>query len=81
MSGIEQSLLNSLEELQQAASAKPEAKTKPDLLKIFARIDDLGSQLPPNTDGALIHYIRRRSYEKARLYLLEKQATEHQPQR
>jgi len=73
MTEIEQALLRSLEELEQAAAAKTRGEPKPDLLKIFTRIDDLGAQLPPGSDSALIHYIRRRSYEKARLCLLEKQ--------
>jgi hypothetical protein len=39
------------------------------LLPIFARLDQLTAQLPPETDPTLLHYLRKKSYEKARLFL------------
>jgi hypothetical protein len=66
---VEKSLLVALGELDAAVKAMPSANPKPDLLPLFARIDELAKQLPPGTDPALWHYLQKRSYEKARLYL------------
>ena len=35
----------------------------------FDRIDALAASLPPGTDGELRHYLQKKSYEKARLFL------------
>ena len=43
--------------------------SKPDLQKLFAQIDDLANQLPRSTAPDLLHYLQKRSYEKARLWL------------
>lgn len=56
-------------ELDVAIKAMPSANPKPDLLKLFARIDQLARQLPRDADPVLLHYFQRKSYEKARLYL------------
>lgn len=45
----------------------PPANPKPDLLQFFARIDELARQLPSDADPALLHYLQKKSYEKARL--------------
>jgi hypothetical protein len=66
---VEKSLLVALGELDAAVKSMPTANPKPDLLPIFARIDELAKQLPSGTDPALVHYLQKRSYEKARLYL------------
>lgn len=62
-------LLNALVQLDTAVKALPAARPKPDLLPLFARIDELAKQLPPDTDPALLHYLHKKSYEKARFYL------------
>ena len=72
MTDLEQQILNSLTELENAVSGMATATPKPDLLPIFARIDTLATQLPPNADPSLLHYLRKRSYEKARLFLQER---------
>jgi len=66
---LDKKLLEALIRLDEAAKAMPSADLKPDLLPLFARIDDLGKQLPRDTDPALLHYLHKKSYEKARLYL------------
>jgi len=66
---VENSLLAALDELDVAVKAMPAANPKPDLRPLFARIDGLAGQLPAGTDPALLHYLQKRSYEKARLYL------------
>jgi len=66
---IEKELLTSLLELDETIKAMPTANPKPNLLPIFARLDELTKQLPRDTDPALLHYLHKKSYEKARLYL------------
>jgi hypothetical protein len=66
---IERQLLDALTGLDQAIKAMPAAQPKPSLLPIFSRIDELAKQLPPDTDQVLLHYLNKKSYEKARLFL------------
>ena len=73
-SSLEKDLLNALAELAAAVKTMPTAKEKPDLLPIFARIDALARQLPRDTDPTLLHYLQKKSYEKARLFLLDRDA-------
>ena len=47
----------------------PTANPKPDLLPLFSRIDGLTLRLPKDADPTLLHYLHRKSYEKARLWL------------
>ena len=70
MTEIEQRVLDSLLEMDRAVQGMAAAKTKPDLLPIFARPDRLARQLPPSTEPMLLHYLHR-SYQKARLLLQE----------
>jgi hypothetical protein len=69
MSDTERALLQSLVELDSAIKAMPGANPKPNLLPIFARLDDLTRQLPKNASPDLLHYLHKKSYEKARLWL------------
>ena len=68
MTATEQQILATLIELETAV-AKIKTVPKPDLLSIFHRLDELTGSLPRNTDGELLHYLHKRSYEKARLWL------------
>jgi len=69
---LEPDLLIALVALDQAVKAMPAANPKPNLLPLFARIDELTGQLPPGTDPTLLHYLHRKSYEKARLFLQDR---------
>jgi hypothetical protein len=69
MNDIEQRLLGSLLELENAIAAMGTANPKPNLAEHFARIDQLAAQLPKGTDPALLHYLQKKSYQKARFYL------------
>ena len=62
-------MLTALVELEAAVKSMPVANPKPDLLPIFSRIDELTKQLPRDADPALLHYLHKKSYEKARLWL------------
>ena len=68
----EQNLIGAIKELESAVAAMNE-ESKPDLLPHFNRIDELTDELPPGTDRDLMHYLRNKSYEKARLCLEERQ--------
>jgi hypothetical protein len=65
----EEKLLDALVELEKAAKTMPAANPKPNLLPLFARIDELAKQLPADADPELRHFLQRKSYEKARLLL------------
>jgi hypothetical protein len=65
----EKNLLNALTDLDVAVKAMPSANPKLNLLKLFARIEELAKQLPGDTDPTLLHYLRKKSYQKARLFL------------
>lgn len=66
---IESDLLAALVHLDDAVKSMPTANPKPNLLPIFSRIDELTRQMPRNADPQLLHYLHKKSYEKARLYL------------
>jgi len=69
MTAAEQTLLNALVELEKAGQSARTANPKPDLLAQFARIDELAGQLPRGTDPNLLHFLQKKSYEKARRFL------------
>ena len=66
---VETELLTALTQLAETVKAMPTANPKPSLLPIFAHLDELTRQLPRNADPTLLHYLHKKSYEKARLFL------------
>jgi NAD-specific glutamate dehydrogenase len=77
---LEQELLDALAQLENAIKAMPAIEAKPNLLLLFARIDELANQLPQTADPELRHFLQRKSYEKARL-LLRRRNEEIMPDR
>jgi hypothetical protein len=69
MNAVEQAILQSLTELEEAVRSMPNANPKPNLLPIFSKLEDLTRQLPKESDPNLLHYLHKKSYEKARLWL------------
>ena len=69
MTATERTILQALVELDQQVKSMPTANPKPNLLPLFTRLDGLTHQLPPQTDPQLLHYLHKKSYEKARLFL------------
>ena len=69
MNETEKKLLQSLLELEQTIRALPTLQPKPSLLPLFQQIEDRARELPPGTDPTLRHYLQKKSYEKARLFL------------
>lgn len=69
MTSKEQEILDCLIELDSAVKSMGSATPKPNLMKFFGRLDELTHQLPRGTDPGLLHYLHKKSYEKARLFL------------
>jgi hypothetical protein len=76
MTELEVSILTTLVDLDEKVRSMATANPKPNLLSIFTKLDQLAAQLPPGTDPDLIHYLARKSYEKAR-FLLEGRKAEN----
>jgi len=73
MTVIEQQILDNLLALETAAAQMATANPKPDLLPFFSRLDELTRQLPPGTEPDLLHYLHRKSYQKACALLRQRQ--------
>ena len=71
---ILQKILAVLVESDNAVKTMPTANPKPNLMPLFASIDELTKQLPHDTDPTLLHYLHKKSYEKARLFLQDRDA-------
>ena len=70
MSDTERAILEALIRLDTAVKSMPTtANPKPNLLPMFSRLDELTRQLPRNASPDLLHYLHKKSYEKARLWL------------
>lgn len=69
MTDLEQEILAALRELERAVATMATAQPKPNLLPLFAQLDVLAAQLPRAADPTLLHYLHKKSYEKARLFL------------
>jgi hypothetical protein len=74
MTERESAILKVLIELDAAVKTMAAANPKPNLIPLFARLDELTRQLPKDTAPDLLHYLRRKSYEKARLFLEGREA-------
>jgi hypothetical protein len=70
MTVAEKDILQCLTELDEAA--KGAGNPKPDLKSLLARLDQLTREMPQDSDPDLLHYLRRKSYERARLFLLQR---------
>jgi hypothetical protein len=74
MTANEQAILDGLIALETAVAGMPTANSKPDLRPLFARLDELTRALPSSADPTLLHYLHKRSYQKARLFLEGREA-------
>ncbi|HTA31553.1 MAG TPA: hypothetical protein VK731_13760 [Candidatus Cybelea sp.] len=72
MTQTEREILDTLLELERAAASMPSNSTKPDLRPLFVRLDELAAQLPADAPPDLRHYLQRKSYQKARVFLQER---------
>ena len=69
MDNTEQAILETLRELEARVDSMGTANPKPDLMSVFSRLDELALQLSPSASPELRHYLQKKSYQKARLYL------------
>ncbi len=69
MTQTERNLRETLVELDRAVKSMQSARPRPDLLPLFKRLDELTGQLPNGAAPDLLHYLHKKSYEKARLWL------------
>ncbi|MEP7037693.1 MAG: hypothetical protein ABI891_05075 [Acidobacteriota bacterium] len=67
MTDTEKIILQTLLELEK--TVKTSAPANLNLLPLFERLDELTRQLPHSTEPDLLHYLHKKSYEKARLLL------------
>lgn len=74
MTEIENEIYRTLLTLEAGVRSMATATPKPDLRPLFARLDELTGQLPTGTERDLLHYLHRKSYEKARVHLEERGA-------
>jgi hypothetical protein len=66
---LEKSILNKLVELEEAVKSLRTSSPKPNLAPILLHLDRLTSELPGDTDPNLLHYMNKKSYQKAMLFL------------
>jgi hypothetical protein len=66
----ESDLLNALLALERAAGASPNSEPRPSIPEVLAEIDRLTESLPPGTPAELRHFLQRKSYQKAALFLM-----------
>ena len=69
MTQLEQDLHQALLDLDGAVKRMAKTKSSVDLMPLFARIDELAAKLPPATDPQLLHFLQRKSFAKATLWL------------
>lgn len=69
MTETERMIHRSLVDLEEGISRMNTSGEKPDFAGIFARLDALTRDLPASTDPQLMHYLHKKSYQKARLFL------------
>jgi len=69
MNAAEQAVLDQLLALDSAVAGMRTASAKPDLRPILAGLDVAIGRLPSGTAPELLHYLHKRSHEKARLFL------------
>jgi len=74
MTELEQKILNGLLELERTVESMPHTMPKPDLRPLFAQLDEFMRALPPTSDPLLLHYLHKKSYQKARLFLQGREA-------
>lgn len=80
MESLEQSLLDKLLELEAASKTLATANPKPNLMRLFEEVENLAGRLPKSSNPSLLHYLQRKSYQKARLLLQGKNPESETPE-
>ena len=74
MNRIEQELLETLRELERPPRQCRWPIPSPICCPSSRAFDELAGQLPPGTEPDLLHYLHRKSYQKACAFLEQRQA-------
>lgn len=69
MNETEREILATLNDLETKVQSMKTPNPKPNLLPVFEKLEVLTRALGPAADHSLLHYLHKKSYEKARLYL------------
>lgn len=69
MTTHESAILDALRELERLAALVRAGQPQPGIRPLLAQLDRLGETLDPTAPADLRHYLQRKSYEKARLFL------------
>ena len=69
MNETEREILATVNDLEAKVASRKTANPKPNLLPVFEKLETLTAQLGRDADHSLLHYLHKKSYEKARLYL------------
>ncbi len=69
MTETEKEILDTLTDLEAKVASMPTANPKPNLMEVFEKLDSLTLSLPRGTSPDLLHYLHKKSYQKARLFL------------
>lgn len=72
MTREEEDVLQCLTELDQAAKGMATANPKPNLKSLILRLDELTRAMPKDADPNLLHFLHRKSYQKALELLMQK---------
>jgi hypothetical protein len=72
MTPLEQQLLDELLAYEDTVRRLPALNPKPSLLAIFEKLDGMTAQLPRGTSPDLLHFLHKKSYEKARMWLQDR---------
>lgn len=74
MNDVERQVLAALRELDSLVQAMRTASPKQNLMPVFEKIDTLTRELGPAADHQLLHYLHKKSYEKALRHLEGREA-------
>jgi len=69
MTELETDLLGALLRLQQAAIPSANPGRRNELMEAISDVDRMTLQMPKKSDPTLLHYLHKKSYEKAILFL------------
>ena len=69
MNETEREILSALKDLDEKVRSMKTANPKPNLLPVFEKLDGLTARLGGGGDPSLLHYLHKKSYEKAISYL------------
>lgn len=74
MTALEQRIHGQLVDLERMVEVIATTTPKPSILPLLTELSRLTGELPAGTDPRLLHYLHKHSFEKARLFLEDREA-------